>query len=102
MKRLATVLAPLVVACALSVLPAGVAAADPVPGDCTTTRHTNSTMSMSCTNRPAGQQWRLHVLLCTSGWVDTEAYGNVVTGNGTSTATCPFQSRATYPAFDPI
>lgn len=69
------------------------------PADCTTNRIDRSTLSMTCTDRPAGQQWRLWIMSCHSGWTDTEAFGNVVTGNGTSTATCPYQSSASYPRF---
>jgi len=80
------------------------AAAGPVspqsdPADCTTNRIDRSTLSMTCTGRPAGQQWQLWIMLCHSGWVDIDAYGNVVTGNGTSTATCPYQSSASYPRY---
>jgi len=70
--------------------PAGVDAAtiNSIPADCTLTAPSTYTRSLTCTSRPATQRWRLRVT-CLK-WVNVEdVYGNIVTGNGTSTATCP-------------
>jgi len=63
------------------------------PADCTETVIDNSSKSLTCTDRPANQTWRL-VVLCYGAWVDLEGHGNIVTGNGTSTVVCPYSSRA--------
>lgn len=75
----------------LGLLPATPAAADtviPRPSDCTEISINTFTRALSCTNRPAQQQWYVEVV-CTGGWYDTEAEGNLVVGSGTSTAVCP-------------
>lgn len=76
---------------AFVVAPATPAAASgptwPPPPDCTVSSPNNYTSSLTCTNRPAGQQWRSY-RLCEGPWLDSDAWGNVVTGNGTSTAAC--------------
>ena len=82
--------------CAFSLLPTATAVAatsSPPPADCSETRINSRTVSLTCTSRPATQQWRYRVV-CSGGWFDTEAYGNIVTGNGTSTAVCPAGSFA--------
>ena len=56
------------------------------PSDCVLSRGDAYTASVSCTNRPATQQW-YHQIVCQS-WGATTVNGNVVTGNGTSTARC--------------
>lgn len=61
----------------------------PPPSDCTVSSPNNYTSSLTCTNRPAGQQWRSY-RLCEGPWLDSSAFGNIVTGNGTSTAVCEF------------
>lgn len=58
-----------------------------IPVDCNMVRTAGSTVSMTCTNRPATQRWRA-VLYCIAWGLQDEAYGNIVTGNGTSTADC--------------
>lgn len=59
-----------------------------VPTDCTPSKYSSTTIALDCTQRPATASWRL-VLSCATGagWGEP-AYGNVVTGNGRSTATC--------------
>ncbi len=99
-RRMVTVAAAAAV-CSLGLLPALPASAatfSKPPADCTETRIDTRTVSLTCTNRPATQQWRYNVL-CGGGWFDTDAYGNVVTGNGTSTAVCPAGSRAMPPGW---
>jgi Calx-beta domain-containing protein len=59
-----------------------------VPADCDFSRSTVPSISLSCTSRPPTQQWQIHIL-CQEEPFGNDAYGNVVTGNGTSTATCP-------------
>jgi hypothetical protein len=94
--RIAALLATTVL-CALGLLPAATATAattvTPRPADCQETRIDTRTISLTCTNRSAGQRWQTWIV-CGGGWFDTQADGNVVTGNGTSTATCPAGSRA--------
>jgi hypothetical protein len=71
------------------------AAGNPVlpPADCTPTFVNHYTSALTCTGRPAGQQWRSY-RDCTGPWLDSDALGNIVTGNGTSTAECPVRARA--------
>jgi hypothetical protein len=63
------------------------------PADCTVTSVNRYTSALTCTNRPANQQWRGY-RDCTGAWLDSGAFGNVVTGNGTSTAVCPVRAQA--------
>ena len=58
-----------------------------IPPDCDMTRIAGSTVSMTCTNRPPTQRWQI-LLYCIGFGLQDEAYGNIVTGNGTSTADC--------------
>lgn len=63
-----------------------------VPADCNFTRD-GSSVSLTCTARPAAQQWQV-TAQCQNydlDWPRNLAYpvGNVVTGNGTSSASCP-------------
>jgi hypothetical protein len=59
-----------------------------IPGDCNLSRSSLYTVSMTCTGRPVGQQWQ-NIADCGDEWPHVETVlGNVVTGNGTSTATC--------------
>jgi hypothetical protein len=68
------------------------ASADTYPADCTVANLSPApTRAMTCTDRPATQQWQIF-LNCSFGQADKDVYGNVVTGNGTSTAHCPVTS----------
>ncbi|HET6213349.1 MAG TPA: Calx-beta domain-containing protein, partial [Micromonosporaceae bacterium] len=59
-----------------------------MPADCSISRVDPATHSITCTNRPAGQQW-VHRQQCMIEWLEfVNIDGNVVTGNGTSTASC--------------
>jgi Calx-beta domain len=61
-----------------------------IPPDCSLSRIDayTGTYAMTCTNRPAGQQW-VHRETCMIEWLEfTTVDGNTVTGNGTSTASC--------------
>jgi hypothetical protein len=58
-----------------------------VPGDCSLGKTAPNEESMTCTSRPAGQQWYLDVT-CHYPLGDPELTGNVVTGSGTSEGTC--------------
>jgi Calx-beta domain-containing protein len=59
-----------------------------MPPDCSMSRVDNSTYTITCTNRPANQQW-LHRVECMIRWLEfVDIDGNTVTGNGTSTASC--------------
>jgi hypothetical protein len=66
------------------------------PADCTATFANSYTSALTCTGRPAGQQWQSY-RDCTGVWLDSGAFGDIVTGNGTSTAVCP--PRAHYEGF---
>ena len=59
-----------------------------IPGDCSLSRSSLYSVSMTCTGRPAGQQWS-NIADCGEDWPRVEEVsGPTVTGNGTSTATC--------------
>jgi len=73
------------------------AEATTTPADCTTVNPVAKTAVMTCTNRPAGTHWHLYVI-CFGPWLDSEANGNSVTGNGSSTASCPW-GYALYPEY---
>jgi hypothetical protein len=80
---------------AFLVIPAPPAAAGDLvqpPADCTATVVNRYTTSLTCTNRPADQQWRGY-RDCIGAWLDSGADGNIVTGNGTSTAVCPVRAQ---------
>lgn len=69
-----------------------------IPGDCTLTAPSSQTRSLTCTNRPPAQRWHLY-MYCIK-WVNVEdTVGNIVTGNGTSTATCPPFLDPAWPGF---
>jgi hypothetical protein len=78
-----------------------------VPVDCDMWRDADSG-SITCTNRPAGQQWRTNVT-CDRGddWPNEwtrmyTRYGSTVTGNGTSGADCDAGDTTLGPAFQPL
>ena len=77
-----------------------------MPMDCNPAR-TFSTSSITCTNRPAGQRWRVNSS-CDRGenWPEWTRFfsvqGNEVTGSGTSTVTCPNGLLSTGPAYQPL
>jgi hypothetical protein len=58
-----------------------------IPEDCTHTWIDNFERSLTCTDRPAEQDWHVNVLCVAFGLVGV-AVGNTVTGNGTSNARC--------------
>ncbi|HEY0638571.1 MAG TPA: Calx-beta domain-containing protein [Pseudonocardiaceae bacterium] len=59
-----------------------------MPADCGMSRIDSDTHSITCTNRPAGQQW-VHRQQCMIEWLEfVNVNGNVVTGNGTSVTSC--------------
>jgi hypothetical protein len=64
-----------------------------VPTDCTLGKTAPNQESLTCTNRPANQQWYLDQL-CAYPLGDPELVGNVVTGNGTSSGTCNIGNTA--------
>jgi hypothetical protein len=59
-----------------------------LPPDCTPSVVSTDTGSMTCGSRPAGQHWQAR-FQC-GGFPPRFTGGTVVTGNGTSTATCVF------------
>jgi hypothetical protein len=75
-----------------------------MPMDCDPAR-TFSSSSITCTNRPAGQQWQVNSS-CDRGDDWEPAWtryiyvsGNIVTGNGTSAVTCANGLLSTGPAY---
>ena len=60
-----------------------------VPADCNFARSDATTISLACTSRPSAQQWHINVV-CKGPyrWEITTIFGNTITGNGTSAATC--------------
>lgn len=60
-----------------------------LPPDCSLSRVSDDIGSLACTARPPAQQWR--VKLECGGFPPGLAYGNTVTGNGTSTGRCLFR-----------
>lgn len=71
-----------------------------IPSDCTLTRSNAYTASISCGSRPAGGQW-YHKVVC-QGWGAGSVNGNTVTGNGTSTASCPTNQTYRASTFETI
>jgi hypothetical protein len=74
------------------------------PSDCTLILGPPyETVQMTCTGRPAGQQWQLFAN-CSYGNPkdppDVDVYGSVVTGNGTSTLHCPASTFFVYAQFE--
>jgi hypothetical protein len=65
------------------------AQASNLPPDCSLAAAGSDGLSLTCANRPADQQWHLG-LYCTYWTRPSLVPGNVVTGNGTSTAHCLF------------
>jgi Calx-beta domain len=59
-----------------------------IPADCSLSRSSLYTVSMTCTNRPPTQQWR-NSAQCGEEYPHVAfVNGPIVTGNGTSTTTC--------------
>jgi hypothetical protein len=68
-----------------------------VPADCTGSLGAPPvTVHMTCTDRPATQQWQLFVNCLRSGGSDEDVYGNIVTGDGTSSLRCPQNTVFVY------
>jgi hypothetical protein len=68
-----------------------------IPADCSLGKTDPGEESMTCTNRPANQNWYLDAE-CIYPWGDPEIIGNTVTGNGTSEGTCGFGHTLLYGA----
>jgi hypothetical protein len=64
-----------------------------IPSDCSFTYGGGLTLSLGCTGRPATQVWNVEVY-CGEFPRQTAVAGNKVTGEGTSTATCPTEIEA--------
>ncbi len=59
------------------------------------------TVQMTCTGQPASQQWQLFANCSygnpkNGGPPDVDVYGNLVTGNGTSSLHCPVSTFFVY------
>jgi hypothetical protein len=96
------------VAAAAALFMTGVAVAAPAganpnyPDDCSVANASPApTRIMTCTARPATQQWRIN-LFCSFGAADKDVYGNVVTGDGKSTAHCPLSSFQVLAYFNAV
>ena len=65
------------------------------PDDCTLTQNLDvQSRSLTCTNRPANQQWL--IVQTWLAWGYEQEFGNTVTGNGTSTVIWPMNPLAPY------
>jgi hypothetical protein len=69
-----------------------------IPSDCTAARVNQYAMSIGCTARPASQQWQT-IVDCFNPWNIDSAYGPLVTGNGTSLASC---GSTLFKAYNPF
>ncbi|HEY0637143.1 MAG TPA: hypothetical protein VGD67_05815 [Pseudonocardiaceae bacterium] len=58
-----------------------------IPADCTLTGTGDHIRTITCTDRPATQTWRLTITCYPFGRMVTR-FGNLVTGDGASTASC--------------
>jgi hypothetical protein len=58
-----------------------------IPSDCAMNLINSLTLSLTCSGRPAGQQWHFDAA-CIDGFFQPTQHGNKVTGNGTSTVAC--------------
>lgn len=62
-----------------------------IPADCTLARPSLMVTSLACIGRPPTQRWRIQITCYDSGgWGYVRAYGQIVTGNGTSVAECDY------------
>jgi hypothetical protein len=70
----------------------------PMPSDCHTLQVAGSlTTTLTCTDRPANQTWEYGASCYIKPGQLRGAYGNEVTGDGTSTITdCPGATNATF------
>jgi hypothetical protein len=91
------VIAGLLATSMTTALPASASVA-PIPSDCHETQPLGSlSTALTCTDRPANQTWEYGVACYLKAGQLRGAYGNEVTGDGTSTITdCP---AATDPVF---
>jgi hypothetical protein len=58
-----------------------------IPSDCSMNLVSLRSLALTCSNRPAGQQWNFQAT-CINGELQPTFTGNTVTGDGTSTVTC--------------
>jgi hypothetical protein len=58
-----------------------------IPSDCSMNLISTESLALTCSNRPAGQQWNFQAQ-CIHGFYQPLETGNTVTGDGTSTVTC--------------
>jgi hypothetical protein len=62
-----------------------------IPADCDLSRPSLTVTTMACTGRPATQRWQIEITCYDGGgWGYVRAYGEIITGNGTSTASCEY------------
>jgi hypothetical protein len=74
------------------------------PSDCSVVNGPPyETVQMTCTGRPGTQQWQLFAN-CTYGsqGADVDVSGNVVTGDGTSSAHCPISTYEVLAYFNEV
>ena len=78
--------------------PAYAAGGTQEPSDCRVTITVGNNYNMACTARPAGQQWQIDVDCFPRGinGPDWDYYGNIVTGNGTSTGVCQLRGVGAF------
>lgn len=75
------------------------AASGPIPSDCSLASINGQTMSLTCTDRPSSQEWNLITSCLGAPVFLVHGFGNHVTGDGTSTATC-LSGTASLPTFN--
>ncbi|MGH3187274.1 MAG: hypothetical protein ACRDPY_31105 [Streptosporangiaceae bacterium] len=69
-----------------------------IPADCSLASVGAESMSLTCTDRPSGQHWNLDIACLGAPVFFVHGFGNHVTGDGTSTATC-LTGRPALPQF---
>jgi hypothetical protein len=67
-----------------------------IASDCSFTFLSSLSQSLTCTGRPATQEWNLRVLCGEIHGMPNGVGGNDVTGDGTSTVTCSVPIEAGY------
>ncbi|MGH3158322.1 MAG: hypothetical protein ACRDNF_17355 [Streptosporangiaceae bacterium] len=68
-----------------------------IPSDCSLATVSAQSMSLTCTDRPSGQEWSFLITCRGAAAFFVHGFGNQVTGDGKSTATC-IEGTASVPA----
>ena len=65
-----------------------------IPEDCSLAYVSSQAKSLTCTGRPSGQKWYFYLQCLNAPRFFGYADGNIVTGDGTSTAACQYGTAA--------